>query len=218
MAVASSSGGTPPYTYAWSNGATNSSVSGLCAGTYNINVTDSKGCTSVDTVTITQPAALVVSIDSSGTASCTDTLWATVTGGTPGYTFSWSSGQTTDTITGVCPGTYTVTVTDKNGCNEMQVVTVTAPAGVMNLTNQEDIKLYPVPATSYLNVSIRQQGFDAQELMIYDITGRQLLNQRIIPNATLVPINVSGLTTGTYFIKVVGSTQQKMLRFTVINN
>lgn len=114
-------GGTPGYTYSWSpGGGTGSTVSALTAGTYTVLVTDQNLCTGTATLTITQPPVLTVSITSSN-ATCGQTngsATASVNGGTPGYSYSWSSGGSNNTESGLSSGTYTVTVTDANGCTQ----------------------------------------------------------------------------------------------------
>jgi gliding motility-associated-like protein len=127
------SGGAPPYTYAWLpvNAGTGSSASSLCAGIYTVSTEDNNGCTTIDTLTITQPPALTIATATTG-VSCnggTDgTATATVGGGTPGYAYLWNNGQTNTTSTNLTAGTYTVTATDINGCSITSTATVTQPA------------------------------------------------------------------------------------------
>lgn len=114
-------GGVAPYTYSWSTGATTSSITGLSAGGYTVTVTDSKGCTLVRTGSLGQPPAFVNTPVVNGTScasSCDGTANPGVSGGTPPYTYAWGdpSSQTTATATGLCPGSYSVLVTDANGC------------------------------------------------------------------------------------------------------
>ncbi|MBW8050712.1 MAG: T9SS type A sorting domain-containing protein [Cytophagales bacterium] len=119
-------GGIIPYTYSWSNGATTQDISGLCAGTYIVDVSDSNGCIASDTVTISEPSALVLIMSSTDAAcgACDGTASVIVTGGTPGFTYIWSSGGTGDTDTGLCAGTYCVVVTDAAGCIDSNCVGV----------------------------------------------------------------------------------------------
>ena len=129
-ATSTPTGGTPPYTYSWSTGATTPTISSLCAGVYTVTVTDFKGCTSVQSVTITQPTDINAGLSFTNVTcngACNGTATSAPSGGTPGYTFSWSTGATTATISGLCPGTYTVTVTDLNGCTKVGSVTITQP-------------------------------------------------------------------------------------------
>lgn len=124
-------GGTSGYTYLWSpGGQTTQDLSALCAGTYDVTITDANSCTTTASVTITQPATLMVaatSMNGCGTA-CDKTGIATPTGGTAPYTYAWTPGaQTTQNAVGLCAGTFNVLVTDFNGCTANGVVSITNP-------------------------------------------------------------------------------------------
>ena len=129
--------GTAPYTYQWNNGATTEDISNLSAGTYAVTVTDANGCSFTISATITQPnAALngsgVVTQNVSCNAGANGTIDLTVVDGTAPYTYSWSNGETTEDISNLAAGTYTVTVTDANGCTFTTSLTVTQPAAALN--------------------------------------------------------------------------------------
>ncbi len=121
------SGGTSPYTYSWNNGQTNATATGLSSGTYIVNVTDSGGCTGSASVTITQPPALgdVMKESCATCCNCKGVAIDSIYGGTMPYTFSWSNGGTTDTLTGLAGGSYTCMVTDAHGCTKTDTVFVT---------------------------------------------------------------------------------------------
>lgn len=124
-ATAAMSGGTSPFTYTWSGGQTTSSVN-FPAGNYSVTVTDASGCSSTQTVAITQPTALTASTTATN-ASCglsDGSVSANANGGTPGYSYMWNNGQTTSTATGLNAGNYSVTITDANGCSTTFSVTV----------------------------------------------------------------------------------------------
>ena len=131
-ATASVTGGTTPYTYNWSSGSTTSGISGMMAGTYTVTVTDFNGCTSSSSVTIVEPVALMAAATANNNVSCNGLsdgeATVSVTGGTTAYTYTWSNAATTATISGLAAGTYTVTVTDANGCTSTSSVTITEPA------------------------------------------------------------------------------------------
>jgi hypothetical protein len=131
-ATVTASGGAPPYSYSWSNGQTTATATGLSAGMYTVTVTDITNSTASVSVTITQPVALIASISSSTNVACygdsNGSATATVSGGTPPYSYSWSNGQTIATATGLSVGTYTVTVTDFNGCSSTAQITITGNA------------------------------------------------------------------------------------------
>ncbi|MFI5149507.1 MAG: gliding motility-associated C-terminal domain-containing protein [Bacteroidia bacterium] len=131
------SGGTPPYAYSWSpGGITIPSLSGLCAGVYVLHTTDANGCTLATTVTITQPAVINVTLNPVNlvcAGACNGSISSVVTGGTGAYTYSWSNGTTLSTVNGLCAGSYTLTVTDANGCTGSNSVTITQPPA-LNIT------------------------------------------------------------------------------------
>ena len=128
-------GGTLPYTYLWNDTSsqTNDTAIGLCAGSYQVIVTDSNGCTDTSNVILTEPLPLTSGITDSSNISCYGLCdgWATVTpgGGILPYTYLWDddSLQTNDTANGLCIGSYQVIVTDSNGCAVTSNVTLTEP-------------------------------------------------------------------------------------------
>ncbi|WP_410492662.1 beta strand repeat-containing protein, partial [Chryseobacterium sp. BGARF1] len=136
-------GGTAPYTYSWSpSGGTAATASGLASGTYTVTVTDANACTITRTVTITQPTAIsgttvVTNIACNG--GSTGAINLTPTGGTAPYTFNWGGGVTTEDRTGLASGTYTVTITDANGCTGTVSATVTQPTAMSATTSQTNI-------------------------------------------------------------------------------
>ncbi len=120
------SGGTTPYTFAWANGETGQTRSGLCAGEITVTVSDDAGNQSVLTRQITEPENLELSI--MGTPSPNNiegTAEATVSGGTEPYRYQWSNGATTRFIVNLAQGVYTLVVTDANGCQVTDQVIIT---------------------------------------------------------------------------------------------
>ncbi len=112
-------GGIPPYAFIWSTGATSEDISSLAAGTYSVTVTDAVSGTITGSWAVTEPDAISLTA-STKPASCPGAadgkVDLTVSGGTPGFTFIWSNGATTQNISGVTAGVYQVTVTDQNNC------------------------------------------------------------------------------------------------------
>ncbi|MBL0104164.1 MAG: SprB repeat-containing protein [Bacteroidetes bacterium] len=115
-------GGSGPYNYNWtpSGGNSASAANNLTAGTYYGNITDANGCTAVDSITITQPSQLVVNTASQPAlcnGSSTGSVSVTANGGTTGYSYQWTPVGGTDSSASNLPAaTYTVIVTDGNGC------------------------------------------------------------------------------------------------------
>ncbi|MEI7664353.1 MAG: SprB repeat-containing protein, partial [Bacteroidota bacterium] len=112
-------------------GVTTQNRNGLTAGTYYLTVTDSKGCTGTASPVVTQPAALVVT-PTVGNINCngqnTGTITLAVSGGTGTKTYLWNDGPSTANRSNLAVGTYTVTVTDQNGCKQSASGSVTQPA------------------------------------------------------------------------------------------
>lgn len=122
-------GGTAPYTFFWSNGATTEDISGLAAGAYNVLVTDLNGCQKSAVFTITSPAPLAVTFFNQQNVNCfgqsTGGVEAAVTGGTSPYTFTWSNSTNASSISNVAAGKYYLTVTDVNNCTKVDSVVIT---------------------------------------------------------------------------------------------
>ena len=135
-ATATPNGGTAPYTYAWSNGINDTAtLTGLTAGIYTVTVTDAIGCQNIASATLLNPDLLTVSATPAGT-DCVNpngSAVATVSGGTPGYTFQWNdaNNQTTQSVVNLPPGDYTVVVTDANGCTASSTTTIDPSMGLM---------------------------------------------------------------------------------------
>ncbi|MBL7806751.1 MAG: hypothetical protein JNN28_02990, partial [Saprospiraceae bacterium] len=128
------SGGVSPYTTLWNNGSITEDLNNLTAGTYTPTVTDATGCTKTISAVVTQPSPInpticVTNLPCNG--SCNGSkIDLTVTGGASPYSYIWGTGSTTQDLTNICAGIYTVTVTDMNGCTKTATGVVTAPAAI----------------------------------------------------------------------------------------
>ncbi len=127
-------GGTPPYTYAWNNGATGSVNENLGPGTYSVTVTDVNGCTITGTSTVGNPGQINVNVTvvnpACGAGNPTGTATVAPSGGTAPYTVLWSNGSTQTTVSGLLPGSYSVTVTDFLGCTNTAVAVLVPQSSI----------------------------------------------------------------------------------------
>ncbi|MFM2208196.1 MAG: hypothetical protein RL213_2171, partial [Bacteroidota bacterium] len=142
------SGGVTPYSFSWSNSSTSEDLTGISAGTYSVTITDFCSATTATSVTITEPAQ----VTASGTAtdvSCfggsNGSIDLAVSGGSGSYTYSWSNSETTQDITGLTAGNYSVAITESNGCTVTGTTAFTIGVG----DNQPPSITCPVTAASY---------------------------------------------------------------------
>ncbi len=136
-------GGTAPYTFLWPDGQNTSTVSGLCAGTFQVTVTDAKNCIGTNVFTISEPIDFEVQVISSQSVMCfgEDSGQAVIaTNGSP-ISYLWDNGETTEEAQNLSAGLHTVTVTNSDGCITVGEVAIAAPATPVNA---EIITIQPI--------------------------------------------------------------------------
>ena len=174
-------GGQSPYSYLWDDGQTNSTATGLSAGTHFVTVTDANGCSVTGSIELAEPDKFVVNTPSYTAPNCyggTDgTATITASGGTPPYEFIWDTAagsQTTATATGLGAGTYSVVVlSDSHGCSATAVsVTVPEPEAP-ELSCPDDISVKADEGESYAsNVIVPAPDYDTFcQSIEYTMTG-----------------------------------------------
>ena len=148
-AVVAITGGIADYSVLWDDpaGQQNLTATNLAPGDYSVTITDANGCTTTTVVEITDTQVLDLSFEQEN-ASCSGgsdgSATVVVNGGTPNYTYNWNDelAQNLATAQNLAPGTYTVTVTDSDGCtNSAEVMLSDAPNMVLNL-ELEDVSCY----------------------------------------------------------------------------
>ncbi len=132
--TATASGMTGSYSYAWSNGGSTSTISGLVENTYIVTATSAFGCEVIDSVTLTEPDSLygAMSISNISCNGANDgSAIITANGGSPGYSYLWNTGAVVDSIGGLAGGTYSVTISDTNGCAVTMDTVITEPTALV---------------------------------------------------------------------------------------
>lgn len=198
-ALVSGFSGTPPYSFAWSdaNNTTTADVSGLGVGNYSVTVTDNVGATHVSSIVVTEPDSIMVTEDAIGPDYGTDDgfIDINVAGGTPGYSYLWSSGQNSKNLADLSAGTYTVTVTDSRGCEQTASFVVDNLNSVTNLSLVQNVNIYPNPSTGIVNISMDKDW----ELVIINSLGQTIVAREGFGTST---IDLSNEPSGLYFAKV----------------
>ncbi|WP_373056605.1 LamG-like jellyroll fold domain-containing protein [Zunongwangia sp. H14] len=147
-------GGTGEYSYLWEDGQTTQTATGLAPGEHTVIITDGNGCEKERIVTVSSPAKLEISgfltTETTSYGSATGSATVQVTGGSPNYSFKWSDGQTGQTAKNLAAGTYSVTVTDQNGCTATKSVVV---------VDSLDAEILPTSICESTNNIIRTSSF-----------------------------------------------------------
>ncbi len=139
------SGGTPGYTYTWSTGSNNDTISNLYAGTYYVTVCDANNCCRFDTVVVTDPPPVILTFVTASNlcfGDCNGTSSVSASGGIPPYTFVWSNGTNGNVVSGLCAGVYTVTAIDSAGVSVAGNINITAPAQITIAIDTVDISCF----------------------------------------------------------------------------
>ncbi len=203
-------GGTPVYTYAWSNGSSLEDLTGIASGTYAVIVTDQNGCVASDSVTLNEPAAIVASGTSTDdTGSNNGSIDLTASGGTGSLSYLWSNGATTQDINGLAAGTYTVTITDDNSCIDVQTFTIDLVIAVGEAF-PVGVSVAPNPFSTSFIIRLSGMGNVSAQLALTDLQGRLLWEQNDVTEGQVLVDPV--LTAGVYFLEVRMAGQRKTLK------
>lgn len=217
-AMAFPSGG-GPHTFIWApGGQTTQAVAGLCAGSYTVTVIDGSSCTATAVVTITEPPQLIVTTSATN-ASCSNCcdgfILSSVTGGTPGYVYSWNTSpqQNTSTAQAVCPGTYTLCVTDANGCSICTSDSVSFSTGIQHQVANSSFTIFPNPASQTVNIRQTFVKAVSAEITLTNMLGQAVYSESKAVAVNLdISLNISDLPNGVYFVTIKTATGNSVKR------
>ncbi|MFK7806630.1 MAG: CotH kinase family protein, partial [Saprospiraceae bacterium] len=140
--IATANGGTENFSYQWDNGLSTNEIENLNAGSYEVTVTDSNNCTSIESLSLTEPAPLSLNLDTDF-VSCFDgsdgMIVATAAGGTGTISYEWSNGTLVNTAENLSEGIYNITITDANNCTYEEQIEISQPSAIAL-----DVELAPV--------------------------------------------------------------------------
>jgi hypothetical protein len=200
------------YTLLWDDGFTGTTLTGLPAGVYGYKVIDANGCTTIGSVAVNEPLPVSVTAsvnDATGTGNGSIDL--TVDGGTPGYTFQWSNGATTEDLSNLLPYDYTVTVTDANGCSTTQLFTVGTTTGISGRpATSASFQVFPNPSNGTFQVL--QQHAAVYQLL--DATGR-LVRELDLRGTMSATVTLDSPAPGVYFLRALRADEPQPVRIVV---
>lgn len=218
--------GTGPFGFNWSTGDTVQNLAGLPTGTYTVTVTDSIGCTRSATVSLTQPDPILTSyvvnrsLDSQPSGSI---QLVNIFGGVTPYQYNWSNGDTLNTTDSLLPGDYILTITDRNGCQRIDTITVyndtsSFAANTLQLENLQ-LRLYPNPVGDKpVTISwTAEPKVQTITFSLFDLAGRQLSSQTVAASQQNMQLDLQQQPPGLYFVRILANNQYiqtfKLLRY-----
>jgi hypothetical protein len=196
-------GGVQPYNYTWSTG----NGRNLSAGVYRVTLTDGNNCIRLASFTVTQPDSLRLTTTSQPSVvnGATGTASVQVTGGTPSYRYVWTRGDTTAQIQNLAPNTYTVTVTDRNGCTKTAIISIITNALQGALSAQTSIKAYPNPVlggSGQLHVRVQNPLQLEITFELYDVLGKMVKSIGTVRQMEVeLSLDLNEVVSGSYVLR-----------------
>ncbi len=195
--------GIPPFEIEWSHGAMGTSLNNLAPGTYTVQITDAVGCVYLRSILIESPAELSVNINTMGSdPNINDgSAIALAQGGVPPYNYLWSTGATGPVIDGLSTGSYSVIVTDQNGCSTEATFNIytTGTADVLELA---EWSLAPNPSSGLFQLHLLLTEAETMDLRVYDLLGRVVWAEQHQGNQLDRSIDLSDYPAGTYYLRL----------------
>jgi hypothetical protein len=205
--------GTPPYTIQWADTASNDTLrSGLAPGTYVVTVTDSSGLDRRDSITLTAPSpinSIGIPTAASGPDASDGSINLIVNGGNGDYSYSWSNGDTVQDPQGLPPGTYSVTITDAEGCTATDTFSIGTTTARPRDQAPAQLRLAPNPSDGRVRLSFAKPVRQAR-VSVLNAQGQQLWQKRVSgPSAQL---SLAGQPAGVYLLRISTPRQQYVRR------
>jgi hypothetical protein len=206
-AIASAAGGTPPYTFLWSNAEITASIVDLVAGTYTVTITDGNGCVGTDMQVVNEPTAIALSsIVTNDDGTGNGEIDLTVSGGTPAYTFSWDNLETSEDLMNLDDANYSVVVTDANGCVNSISIDVLSSVGLSE-NDALIFKAYPNPTSGLATIELKTS--EETSIVIYSQDGKKMSET----NFTGINFNVElPKEVGMYFLHIRQNDRLQVIR------
>jgi len=217
-------GGTPPYTYKWSNGAETAEISGLNGGDYTVTVTDALGCDQVTAQTLTNPTQVVAvpgSVEQPAAGQSNGAIYVDVSGGTGQYAFAWflngAPFVASEDLTNAPAGDYQLQITDGNGCTGTFTYTLTEIVGTGGPVETMFAEVFPNPAKEKAVLAVSLPKPTTLYLALSDGAGR-VLQAWTVEHVTEqnIPMDVKDLPGGVYQLRILAGKENLVRKVVVV--
>jgi hypothetical protein len=212
------SGGAGGYTVSWSNGSSSPNLTGVGAGSYSVTVTDANGCTtSLSALAVTEPDVLGLTAAGSPETGpgFGGSVTAAATDGTAPYSFDWSGGQSGPVVNNLAAGTYTVTVTDGNGCSTTDTAVVSVYTGIADIT-AASLQLYPNPTNGKVTLDLQMGHANDVTIEWFNMLGEKIVSEQFLQAAKINRVFDLSAADGVYFAKITYG-DQSIIRKVVVS-
>jgi hypothetical protein len=189
--------------YTWSGGATTQSITATTGGTYTVTVVIAPGCSATASQVVTQAQAINITGIATPSTGTNGAVNITVTNAAQPATYTWSNGQTFEDISGLSPGSYTVTVVDANTCTASATFTVGTDVGINNVANISIFTVYPNPAQNLVKIEVELVKAEVGTLTIHNAAGQVVFTatQENAESKSTFAVDASKWATGVYSIR-----------------
>lgn len=196
-------GGTAPYQYMWNDQIPGSHLENLTAGDYHVVVTDVNNCEAERSYVLSNPEEIVIiaQVVNPDPGENNGSIEVTVLGAVGEVTYEWDSEHTGSHITGLGPGTYTVTVTDENGCTAVESFELFLTS-IHEPDFAENISVYPNPAKEILNIEIGELKAYQWDIKLFDMLGTEIKSLSSVSNNSSISIYINDVSKGAYVLQI----------------
>ena len=190
------------YQYLWSTGATTLSVTIDTTTMLSVTVTDWNGCQATDDVIVTVNPEVIIGLSDTGTINTAGDSMTLDAGNWASYL--WSTGETSQVITVSTSGIYSVTVEDEDGCSASDTINITV-VSAKHLSNIQTVKVFPNPATDYLQIDAANIDLTNGSIIIVNGMGQVV---KTMEANSISNINIADLANGVYYLKILDKNNQ----------
>ncbi len=207
--------GKAPFAWLWDDGQMTPTIGPLGPGSYAGTLTDALGCSIQWLLPLGQPDALLLNAqvtDATDSTAADGRIALAPTGGTEPYEIHWSTGATGPLLDSLPPGLYTATLTDANGCVQVESFAVGVTSAAGEASEAPGFALYPNPAVDRVWLRLDRQPPPGLRVRVLDAAGREMLAMPLPEGASLAALPVSGLPRGEYVVTIGGRVVVLVLR------